>query len=54
MKPKANKYRITNLDILKMVKRANRETVSFPKGTITNDKRKHADKYKCRLKKDEE
>ena len=50
MKPKIHKYRITNLDILKMVKSANRTYMIMPKATITNDRKKKVNKNKCRTK----
>ncbi len=50
MKPKAHKYRITNLDILRMVKRANREHQLMPKATVTKDRKKDQDKNRCRTK----
>lgn len=50
MKTKAHKYRITNLDILKIVKSANRTHMIMPKATVSTDRKKKENKNKCRTK----
>jgi hypothetical protein len=47
---KTKKYTITNLDILKMHKRANRNTMPKIKPLISKDKKKDINKYLCRIK----
>jgi hypothetical protein len=53
MKSNEKKYRITNMDRLKMVRRINREIMSWPKPTRITDKRKQANKDRCRNGEDE-
>jgi hypothetical protein len=47
---KKKKYIITNLDILQIHKRANRNNITKIKPTISKDKKKHFNKYLCRNK----
>lgn len=45
---KKEKYKITNLDRLKAVRKANREILVFPKPVSTTDKKKKKNKKSCR------
>lgn len=44
------KYKITNLDRLKMFKKIKRETEIMPKPMVTTDKKKKENKLACRKK----
>lgn len=46
----AKKFKITNLDRLKMMKKAMRETTHLIKPMTTTDRKKQANKMACRKK----
>jgi hypothetical protein len=46
------KHKITNIDRLKMHRKAMRETTVMPKPMVTTDKKKKADKNFCKKKVD--